>query len=176
VLDGGQYSASSYESSSSGTYGDIIGSAGGYGGIADLGATTISGTDNAGGNASYSSYEQTSYASSAGGGGGGGVVGFDPNAATIGNLTGPVAGGSASSSSFEASSSQQQIQGYATNAQGLYQDPNPQVIRRPAQSGQVTYTQNIKIRFLQPPAVPPPGVRYVYMHILFYWYSFHFSH
>ncbi len=62
---------------------------------------------------------------------------------------------SASSSSFETSSAQQ-VQQYATTAQGLYQDPNPQIIRRPAQSGQVTYTQNIKIRFLQPPPQPPP--------------------
>ena len=50
------------------------------------------------------------------------------------------------------------VQTYATDAQGLYQDPNPQVIRRPAASGVQTYTQNIAVRFLQPPPVPPPGV------------------
>ncbi|CAF4697837.1 unnamed protein product, partial [Rotaria magnacalcarata] len=27
----------------------------------------------------------------------------------------------------------------------------------PAQTGQITYTQNVKIRFLQPPPIPPPG-------------------
>ena len=41
---------------------------------------------------------------------------------------------------------------------GLYVDSNPQVIRRPAAGGVQTYTQNIKVRFLQPPPVPPPGV------------------
>ena len=47
---------------------------------------------------------------------------------------------------------------YATDAQGLFKDPNPQVIRRAAQSGPQTYTQKILVRFLQPPPVPPPGV------------------
>jgi hypothetical protein len=161
VLDPGQYSASSYESSSAAAYGDISGGAGGYGGVADLGATNISGIGNAGGNAGYSSYEQSSYSATAGGG----PAGFDATAASAGNLAGGAAGASASSSSFEASSSQQQIQQYATNAQGLFQDPNPQVIRRPAQGGQITYTQNIKIRFLQPPAIPPPGVSSIYTYI-----------
>ena len=41
---------------------------------------------------------------------------------------------------------------------GLYFDANPQIIRRPAAGGVHTYTQNIKVRFLQPPPVPPPGV------------------
>ncbi len=150
VLDGGQYGAGAYDSSSSGTYGDLSGAVGGYGGVADLAASTIGGP---GANASYSSYEQASYASSPAGG----VGEFDASAISGGNFTGNTAGVSASSSSFETSSAQQ-IQQYATTAQGLYQDPNPQIIRRPAQSGQVTYTQNIKIRFLQPPAIPPPGV------------------
>ncbi|CAF1197508.1 unnamed protein product [Didymodactylos carnosus] len=47
------------------------------------------------------------------------------------------------------------VQRYATDAQGLYQDSNPQVIRRPAPGGGVTYKQNILVRFLQPPPVPP---------------------
>ena len=47
---------------------------------------------------------------------------------------------------------------YATNAQGLYQDPNPQIIRRPAARGVQTYTQRVLVKFLQPPPVPPPGV------------------
>ncbi|UJR35351.1 hypothetical protein I4U23_028109 [Adineta vaga] len=40
----------------------------------------------------------------------------------------------------------------------LYQDPNgPEIIRRPAVQGPVTYKQNVSVRFLQPPPVPPPG-------------------
>ncbi|CAF4568077.1 unnamed protein product [Rotaria sp. Silwood1] len=48
-------------------------------------------------------------------------------------------------------------QRYATDARGLYQDPNPQIIRRPAPGGGLTYAQRIRLRFLQPPPVPPPG-------------------
>jgi hypothetical protein len=131
----------------------IGGSYGNISGGADLAATTISG---AGGNGGYSSYEQSSYSSS--GGGGGGTGAFDANVTSGIDLAGAAAGASSSSSSFEASNTQQHVQQYPTNAQGLFQDPNPQIIRRPAQGGHVTYTQNIKIRFLQPPAVPPPGV------------------
>ncbi|CAF1191183.1 unnamed protein product [Rotaria sordida] len=54
------------------------------------------------------------------------------------------------------SSSLQQTTQYAS-AGGVYDDPNPQVIRRPAAGGAVTYKQNILVRFLQPPPVPPPG-------------------
>ncbi|CAF0770134.1 unnamed protein product [Adineta ricciae] len=40
----------------------------------------------------------------------------------------------------------------------LYQDPNgPQIIRRPAAQGPLTYRQNISVRFLQPPPAPSPG-------------------
>ena len=46
---------------------------------------------------------------------------------------------------------------YAADAQGLYQDPNPQIIRRANPMGVQTYTQNIRVRFLQPPPVPAPG-------------------
>ena len=45
---------------------------------------------------------------------------------------------------------------------GLYVDSNPQIIRRQAPGGVQTYTQNIKVRFLQPPPVPPPGVCDIY--------------
>ena len=55
------------------------------------------------------------------------------------------------------SSSVQQSSQYASQG-GLFTDPNPQVIRRAAPGGVLTYTQNIKVRFLQPPPVPPPGV------------------
>ncbi|CAF5125244.1 unnamed protein product, partial [Rotaria sp. Silwood1] len=46
---------------------------------------------------------------------------------------------------------------YASDAQGIYQDPNPQIIRRANPTGVQTYTQNIRVQFLQPPPVPPPG-------------------
>ncbi|CAF5123207.1 unnamed protein product, partial [Rotaria sp. Silwood1] len=46
---------------------------------------------------------------------------------------------------------------YASDAQGIYQDPNPQIIRRPNPTGVQTYTQNVRVQFLQPPPVPPPG-------------------
>ncbi len=45
----------------------------------------------------------------------------------------------------------------------LFQDPNPpQIIRRPPAQGPVTYQQNVSVRFLQPPPVPPPGVSYIF--------------
>jgi len=45
----------------------------------------------------------------------------------------------------------------------LFQDPNPpQVIRRPAAQGPITYRQNVSVRFLQPPPVPPPGVCFTF--------------
>ncbi len=47
---------------------------------------------------------------------------------------------------------------YPTDAHGLYQDPNPEVVRRPAVGGLQTYTQRVSVRFLQPPPLPPPGV------------------
>ncbi|CAF3357923.1 unnamed protein product [Rotaria socialis] len=46
---------------------------------------------------------------------------------------------------------------YATDTQGFFKDPNPEIVRRPAPGGPQTYTQRILVRFLQPPAVPPPG-------------------
>ena len=44
------------------------------------------------------------------------------------------------------------------NAQGFYEDPNPQIIRRPALGGSQVYTQRVCVKFLQPPPLPPPGV------------------
>ena len=81
-----------------------------------------------------------------------GGINVSPHEGGTGDAMGRI---SAASSSIEVNNGQLQ---YPTNAQGLFQDPNPQVIRRPAPEGPVTYTQNIKIRFLQPPAIPPPGV------------------
>ncbi|CAF5157185.1 unnamed protein product, partial [Rotaria sp. Silwood1] len=64
-----------------------------------------------------------------------------------------VLGGSVYDSAALAAS---QVQ-YAADAQGLYQDPNPHIIRRPNPTGVQTYTQNVRVQFLQPPPVPPPG-------------------
>jgi len=45
----------------------------------------------------------------------------------------------------------------------LFQDPNPpQIIRRPPPQGPITYRQNVSVRFLQPPPVPPPGVSLIF--------------
>ncbi|CAF1486884.1 unnamed protein product [Adineta steineri] len=161
VIDGGQYSGGFYDSSSSGGFMDGNGTAGGYTGItdgytgvADLAGATMNGVGTMDSNASFNAFDQASFASSTGGAGG--MGGYDADGPSVADRTAGTTGDS-SSSSFEAGNSQQQVQQYATNAQGLYQDPNPQIIRRPAQSEQITYTQNIKIRFLQPPAIPPPG-------------------
>jgi hypothetical protein len=64
-----------------------------------------------------------------------------------------VAGGAA----FDSSAGAVQQVHYSTDSQGLFQDPNPTVIRRANPSGVQTYQQNIRVRFLQPPPVPPPG-------------------
>jgi hypothetical protein len=126
-VGGGYGSASSYESSAA--YGSGGYGAGGYGASVGYG----------GGYGGGASYESSSYESSGYGGGAGLAVGQ---------------GYGASSSAFSSESSVQQ---YATDAQGLFIDQNPQIIRRPAAGGVQTYTQNIKVRFLQPPPVPPPG-------------------
>ena len=68
-----------------------------------------------------------------------------------------VGGGGYNSGSYEQSSSS--ATRYATDAQGLFQDSNPQIIRRPALGGGQTYTQRVVVKFLQPPPLPPPGVR-----------------
>jgi hypothetical protein len=60
------------------------------------------------------------------------------------------------SAAVESSSVQQNVQYASTN--GIFNDPNPQVIRRAATGGAVTYEQKILVKFLQPPPVPPPGV------------------
>ncbi|CAF1457363.1 unnamed protein product [Rotaria sp. Silwood1] len=170
--NGGQYTASSYDSSSSALYGN-----GNIAGAELVGAVT-NGTGAASGESTYGLYDQSSYTSASGVSTNGfdattltgaGSYGFDANA-----LSGSNFGGFASSSSsgidlshgtagfsipstFETSTSQEQLQLATSNVQGLYQDPNPHVIRRPAPGGGVTYTQNIRVRFLQPPPVPAPG-------------------
>lgn len=172
-----QYSASSYESSSHAAFTEGNGASGGYGSTGALGGTNLTEAGNVGCDAGFSSYERSSFTPTSGIDVHGfdtntsaGVGGYDVSSATsyaaggieassasaVG-LTGETAG--ATTSTFESSSSQNQVQvNCGTNSQNLYQDPNPQIIRRPAQGGPVTYTQNVKIRFLQPPAIPPPGV------------------
>jgi hypothetical protein len=132
-----------------------------------------------------SSFQSSSYrASTAGGGLGGnlayttgglGGVGYDSSSyessyrSSVGNLGGDVSnlnvGGTSristvdeASANFSSASQSSNFQQYETDAQGNFKDPNPQVVRRPAQGGPLTYSQNIRVRFLQPPAVPPPGV------------------
>ncbi|CAF1233428.1 unnamed protein product [Adineta steineri] len=121
--------SSSYESSS------VQQSGYGAGGAAS-GYEAQFGAGGAAGGASQ--YESSQFASS----GYGGEAGFAANQ-----------GGA----SFQSQQSSTQVQQYATDAQGLFQDPNPQIIRRPAAGGVQTYTQNIRVRFLQPPPIPPPG-------------------
>jgi hypothetical protein len=48
--------------------------------------------------------------------------------------------------------------GAEVRALGLFLDPNPEFIRRETTRGAHTYTQNIRIRYLQPPPAPAPGV------------------
>jgi len=146
----GQYTGSPYESFSSPTYGNL-------GSVADsTGATINAAGGNGGGEANYSSYEQSSYGSASGiaanGASGFGIGGFQANGSSGVDLTTAAAG-------VSSLSTQQAVGVNPNNPQNLYQDPNPQIIRRAAQSGQITYTQNVKIRFLQPPPVPPPGVK-----------------
>jgi hypothetical protein len=61
---------------------------------------------------------------------------------------------------IQTSSAQQTNAHLTQTASGIYNDPNPQIIRRAAIQGPITYQQRILVRFLQPPAVPPPGVIY----------------
>jgi hypothetical protein len=158
--------------------------AGGAGqfGAGGAGQFNISGAGGAEAALGSSSYESSSFSSSGGGdallaagspfesSNFSGGAGFD---------AGAVGGGLQTSSSFESSSTTggfdasvvSQAASYTaeTNAAwsrygaevtgaGLYVDANPQIIRRPAAGGIQTYTQNIKVRFLQPPPIPPPGV------------------
>lgn len=120
-----------------------------------------------------SSYESSSYESSTAGGAlggdlayGGGAAAYDgagygassyessQYSSSVGG-----AGGDYSAGASGFSSQAGAVQQYQTDAQGLFKDSNPQIVRRPAPGGNLTYTQNIKVRFLQPPPIPPPGVR-----------------
>ncbi|CAF0877785.1 unnamed protein product [Rotaria sp. Silwood1] len=115
----------------------------------------------------YSSYEAASAAEYGAGagevvlGGGGGISG-EYYSSSIGGLG--LQGASDAllvSGGYSSGALEQQAASvashYAVDAQGLYQDPNPQIIRRPAPGGPQTYTQRVQVRFLQPPPVPAPG-------------------
>jgi hypothetical protein len=134
---GGGYRSSTFQSSSydTSTSGGAVG--------ADLGYI----------DAGYGlpAYESSSYRSSVGNIGG--------NLGNV-NVSGGagISGTDSASTNYSSVSRSSSVQQYETDAQGNFKDSNPQVVRRPAPSGPVTYTQNIKVRFLQPPAVPPPGV------------------
>ncbi|CAF1654341.1 unnamed protein product [Adineta ricciae] len=170
-----QYSSSSYETSSHAAYGETNAANGSFGSSAVIGGASLNEAGNVGCEASYSSYERASFTPTSGidvngfdVNTSGGVGGYDASSSTsyaAGGLetssasavgySGETAG--ASASTFETTGSQNQLQINGANGQNLYQDPNPQIIRRPAQGGPVTYTQNVKIRFLQPPPIAPPG-------------------
>jgi hypothetical protein len=139
-----------------------------------------------GGGYRASSFESSSYDASGTGGGlerdvtyagaGYGDAGYGSSAyessyrSSVGNIGGAarVSNNDAASANYSSASRSSSVQQYETDAQGHYKDSNPQFVRRPAQGGPVTYTQNIKVRFLQPPAVPPPGVSslLIYKHLL----------
>ncbi|CAF0824193.1 unnamed protein product [Adineta ricciae] len=63
----------------------------------------------------------------------------------------------ASKATIETSSVQETNEYLTRMATGVYNDPNPEIIRRAAPEGPIVYQQKIFIRFLQPPPVPPPG-------------------
>lgn len=73
---------------------------------------------------------------------------------TFAATSGELAGGA----TIQTSSAQQTSQYLSQSGGGIFNDPNPQIVRRAADGGPVTYQQRILVRFLQPPAVPPPGV------------------
>ncbi|CAF0857063.1 unnamed protein product [Adineta steineri] len=160
--------SSSFESSSSSggalggaSYGASYQGGSGLAGGAGYGAAGLAGS---------SGYESSSFSSSTGFGGAGLAGGAGYGAGGLSGGSGYEASGFSSSAGYGAagaagygaSSSESvnttSVQRYATDSRGLFQDSNPQIIRRPAPGGPLTYTQNIRVRFLQPPPIPPPGV------------------
>jgi hypothetical protein len=165
-----QQNYSSYESSSTTGYGAEGGAGGAFlagggafqagGGAFQAGGGSFQASGGAfqagGGDASNGFYSSSSY----GGNGGsrrGSISGLEAGFAQQGHSGASLAiEGGYGSSSFEQQSSSSTV--YATDAQGLFKDPNPEIVRRPAPGGAQTYTQRITVKFLQPPAIPPPGV------------------
>ena len=112
-----------------------------YGGLSGYESSVVYGSGGYGGS---SSYEASSFGSGAGAGYGAGYGG-GVTYVSGGNL------------GYDAGAAYGAQTVYQADAHGIYHDPNPQIIRRPAAAGVQTYTQNIKVRFLQPPPVPPHG-------------------
>lgn len=156
----GQYASGSFESSSA-SFGDASG--------AEVAGASAYSAGVAGGESSFGSFEQSSFSSTSGAVSGGfEAANFADASVSSGETT-----GFASQSTVD-SSYQQQIQLAAGSNQNIFHDPNPQIVRRPAQGGNLTYTQNIRVRFLQPPPVPPPGVSYSdYQHSMCFTRSFY---
>ncbi len=124
-------------------------------------SVATNGYDESNAQGSYSNYESKSSTGYGVGGGNNKYSSLSYGGLGLQSLSGASftngGGGGYNSSSFgQKSSSLTSI--YATDAQGLYQDPNPQVVRRPALGGNQTYTQRVTVKFLQPPPLPPPGV------------------
>jgi len=144
---GGYGSSSSYESSSYSSTGGALGADAGFAGAGGLGGASSfesagysSGAGLEAGAVGGASFQSSSFESSSAGG-----AGFD--VATVNQAAGYTSETNAAWSRY----------GAEVRGAGLYVDSNPQIIRRQALGGVQTYTQNIKVRFLQPPPVPPPG-------------------
>ena len=123
-------------------FGGFAGGAGGAGGASSYESSSFSSGGNVdagafGGN----NFQASSFESSSAGG-----AGFDSSA--VSQAAGYTSDSNAAWLRY----------GAEVRGNGLYVDSNPQIIRRQAPGGVQTYTQNIKVRFLQPPPVPPPGV------------------
>lgn len=88
---------------------------------------------------------------------------FESNTGVNNTFAGPSndlasSGGGGGGVAIQTSSAQETSQYLSQSGAGIFNDPNPQIVRRAAGGGPVTYQQRILVRFLQPPAVPPPGV------------------
>lgn len=145
---GANFGASSFESSSFSSTGGALG--------VDAGLAGVGGA---------SSFESSSY--SAGSGLEAGAVGganFQSASWESSSSGGAAAGGADLTAINQAASYTAETNaawskyGAEVRGAGLFVDANPQIIRRQAPGGVQTYTQNIKVRFLQPPPIPPPGV------------------
>jgi Ca2+-binding EF-hand superfamily protein len=66
------------------------------------------------------------------------------------------------STTVSKSSTGDYVSKYPVDSRGLFMDPDPEIIIRPAPSPAPTYTQNIAIRYLKPPPLPPMGVSYFF--------------
>ena len=152
------YESSSFSSSTGGVAGAEAGLAGGSFESASFSANGALDAGLAGGSSSFqsSSFESSSTGAAAGG--------FD--ATTVNQAASYTAETNAAWSKY----------GAEVRGAGLYVDANPQIIRRQAPGGVQTYTQNIKVRFLQPPPIPPPGVSAQDDEFMQFTIIFHFSH